>query len=64
MKIAFKKSFLKELKKLRNRNLQDSIADCIFQVESAEDLSHIKNIRKPSGYEVYYQIRIGDYRIG
>lgn len=64
MKVAFKKSFLKELNKLRNKTLQDSIANCILQVELAEDLSRIKNIKKLKGYDFYYRIRVGDYRIG
>ncbi len=64
MKVEFKKSFLKELKKLKNKSLKNSIADCIVQVESAENISHIKNLKKLTGYDVYYRIRVGDYRIG
>ena len=64
MKIEFKKSFLKELQKLKNKTLKDSIADCIVQVESAKNVTQIKNLKKLSGYNVYYRIRIGDYRIG
>lgn len=64
MKVQFKKSFLKELQKLRNKNLKSSIASCIVQVESAETIAQVKNIKKLSGYDDYYRIRIGDYRIG
>ncbi|MDB5226566.1 MAG: plasmid stabilization system [Bacteroidota bacterium] len=64
MKVEFKKSFLKELQKLKNKALKDSIADCIVQVESAKNVTQIKNLKKLSGYDVYYRIRIGDYRIG
>jgi mRNA interferase RelE/StbE len=64
MKVEFKKSFLKEIKKLRNKNLKDLIADCIIQVESAQNISQIRNLKKLSGYDVYYRIRVGDYRIG
>ena len=64
MKVEFKKSFLKELKKLKNNHLKDSIFDCIIQVESAQDVSNIRNLKKMSGYDVYYRIRVGDYRIG
>lgn len=39
MKTEFKKSFLKELKKLNNQNLKNSIAACIYQVEAAENTS-------------------------
>ena len=44
--------------------MKDSIADCIVQVESAKNVTLIKNIKKLSGYDVYYRIRVGDYRIG
>ncbi len=33
MKVDFKKSFLKELKKLKNRSLKNSIFEAIIQVE-------------------------------
>jgi len=64
MKIEFKKSFLKELKKLKNKSLKANVAECILQVESAKNLSQIKNLKKLTGYDVYYRIRVGDYRIG
>jgi mRNA interferase RelE/StbE len=64
MKVEFKKSFLKELKKLKNKSLKNSIADCIIQVESSENIAQIKNLKKLIGYDVYYRIRVGDYRIG
>ena len=64
MKAEFKKSFLKELRKLRNKSLKNSIADCIGQVESASRIDHVKNIKKLAGYDDYYRIRIGDYRVG
>ncbi|MBP7810642.1 MAG: type II toxin-antitoxin system RelE/ParE family toxin [Bacteroidia bacterium] len=64
MKTGFKKSFLKELKKLKNKSLKSAIADCIIQVESAENITQVKNLKKLSGYDIYYRIRIGNYRIG
>jgi mRNA interferase RelE/StbE len=64
MNIEFKKSFLKDLKKLNNKNLKESIIECIEHVESAENISKVKNLKKLTGYEVYYRIRVGDYRIG
>ncbi|MBN8703188.1 MAG: type II toxin-antitoxin system RelE/ParE family toxin [Bacteroidetes bacterium] len=63
MKIEFKKSFLKDLKKLNNKNLKNAIAECIIQAESAENISEIKNLKKLIGYSIYYRIRIGDYKI-
>lgn len=64
MRIEFKKSFLKELKKLRNKHLKDGVFNCIKQVESVQNVSEIRNLKKLSGFDVYYRIRVGDYRIG
>ncbi|MBL7766159.1 MAG: type II toxin-antitoxin system RelE/ParE family toxin [Chitinophagaceae bacterium] len=64
MKIEFKKSFLKELSKLNQKHLKVSIIECIEQVESAESISKIKNLKKLKGYNNYYRLRVGDYRIG
>lgn len=64
MKIEFRKSFLKDLEKLRNAKLKILISDCIEQVEAADNISKIKNLKKLSGYDIYYRIRIGDYRMG
>lgn len=64
MKVDFKKSFLKELKKLSNKKLRDAIYECILEVEAATNVSQIKGLKKLSGYDAYYRIRVGDYRIG
>ena len=64
MKIEFKKSFISDLKKLKSKSLKDSVTDCIKQVESSVNLTQIKNLKKLTGYDKYYRIRMGDYRIG
>jgi mRNA interferase RelE/StbE len=64
MKVEFKKSFLKDIKKLKNKQLKNSVAECIENIESSANPSKIKNIKKLSGYDVYYRIRISDYRLG
>jgi mRNA interferase RelE/StbE len=33
-------------------------------VETAQVISEIKNIKKLAGFDMYYRIRVGDYRIG
>ena len=63
MTVSYKKSFLKEIKKLKNKHLKNLIAECILQVESASTVQNIKNLKKLAGYDVYYRIRVGDYRI-
>ena len=64
MKIAFKNSFLKALKKLKDKSLKEGIFEAISIVEDAETLDVIPNLKKLKGYTVYFRMRIGDYRIG
>lgn len=64
MIVVFKKSFLKEIKKIKNKKLSDAIFDSITNVENADSISEIKNLKHLTGFREYYRIRIGDYRIG
>jgi mRNA interferase RelE/StbE len=36
----------------------------IHEIEAADSLSKISNLKKLSGHKSAYRIRIGDYRIG
>jgi len=64
MKTEFKVSFLKAVKKIRDRQLKEEVANTILQVEEASDISKIESVVKHKGYREYYRIRLGDYRIG
>ena len=64
MKVEFKKSFLKDLKKLKSKSLRDSVYNSIIQAETAKDIQEIRNLKKLVGFESHYRIRVGDYRIG
>lgn len=60
----FTERFLKDLDKLNQASIKKDISDIIEQVEKANFLSEIKNIKKLKGHQTAYRIRIGDYRIG
>ena len=64
MKVLFERSFAKDLKAVKNKKLHQRIARAIRNVQLAGDLSDVKQLTKMKGYENYYRIRIGDYRIG
>ncbi|WP_428653693.1 type II toxin-antitoxin system RelE family toxin [Runella sp.] len=64
MTVEFKASFLKQLQKLKDKALQDSIYKVIISVENAETIEDIPKIKKLTGYTTYYRVRVGDYRIG
>jgi len=64
MKFEIKKSFLKDLKKLNDKRLSEEIKNLFDIIEKAENLQEIPNVKKLKGFEEFYRIRIGKYRVG
>ncbi|MFN7676702.1 type II toxin-antitoxin system RelE/ParE family toxin [Flavobacterium sp.] len=64
MEVDFTRNFLKNLENLKNEDLLQKIQDTIDDVVRANSVLEISNIKKLSGFKVYYRIKIGDYRIG
>ena len=64
MKVAFKSSFAKDLRKINNRQLKARIKAAIEQVEQAESLLELPNLKQIKGDAGYFRIRVGNYRVG
>ncbi|MEM8807296.1 MAG: type II toxin-antitoxin system RelE/ParE family toxin [Cyanobacteria bacterium P01_G01_bin.38] len=64
MKIEFRKSFEKDLRKIKDKSLLGKIKALLAIVEAANSLEDINNLKKIKAEADYYRIRIGDYRIG
>lgn len=64
MIIEFDKSFYKSLDKIRVSFVNKRIEQIIFDIDKAVSISDIKNIKKLVGFQSYFRIRIGDYRLG
>ena len=64
METLFRRSFERDLKKIRDHGLLEKIRQSVENVESADGLSEVSSIRKMKGAANRYRIRIGDYRIG
>jgi mRNA interferase RelE/StbE len=64
MNVAFSKHFLKQLDKVNDPVLLKRIKTAILKAESAQSIQELSNIKKMSGYDDHFRIRIGDYRIG
>ncbi len=64
MKVEFRQSFIRDLKKIKDRAVLDKIKRAIEWVEAAQDLKRIEGLAKLTGASGYYRIRIGDYRLG
>lgn len=52
MNLRFESQFAKDLKNIIN------------QCRTAQNLREIKNLKKLKGYQSFYRLKIGDYRIG
>ena len=64
MNTAFRKTFARDLKKIKDHDLLERIRKVIEGVERADDLQGISNLKKISGTANFYRIRVGEYRIG
>jgi mRNA interferase RelE/StbE len=65
VKIQFKESFAKDLKKKsRENNLLARVKEIIKAVEAAQSLDEMNNVKKLKAEGNYCRIRVGDYRIG
>jgi mRNA interferase RelE/StbE len=64
MEIRYKKQFLKDLSRIPY-GYREKIENLVFEELPAADSNQIfQNVSKMRGYENYYKIRIGDFRIG
>ncbi len=64
MKIDFKKSFSKDLKKINDKNILKKVKAVIDTIETTPNLMEIKNVKQLTSGGKYYRIGIGVYRIG
>ncbi|NDJ16188.1 type II toxin-antitoxin system RelE/ParE family toxin [Myxacorys almedinensis] len=64
MIVTFRKSFEKDLGKLRDADLLRKIQAVIEEAEAAVNLIDINNIKKLKADGNCYRIRVGNYRIG
>ncbi len=64
MKIVYKKSFEKDIKKIKSKLIRQEIKDTLMQIKRAENIYEISGVKKLKGHKNAYRVRIGDYRMG
>jgi mRNA interferase RelE/StbE len=66
VKAKFRKSFERDLKKLKNNpRIRGQVREAIEEVEAVGGLRELPSARKlRGGSGEYYRLRVGDYRIG
>lgn len=61
---TFRKSFARDLKKLKDEDVRERVREVIEDVEKAAELAEIGQMKKMAGTDNHFRIRIGNYRIG
>lgn len=65
MRTEFRKSFVKDLKRhAKDKQLLARIQGIILEVEAADTLTAINNLKKLKAEGSYFRIRSGNYRLG
>ena len=58
MNIIFDRSFNKSLNKLKDAEIRSKIEEVIMEVEAANSLADISNLKKMQGFKTFYRIRV------
>ena len=64
MIINFEKSFLKDIQKLNDKKIASKLKSIINEFEDLENLNNLPNIKKLKGFNIYYRLKVGNYRLG
>ena len=64
MKVAFRESFLRDVREVKEKTVQQRVREVIAHVEQVSKPTDIQNLKKLKGHGAYYRIRIGEYRVG
>ena len=64
MKVAYEAAFLRDLKRVRSKEIRRRVQRVIEEMKRASVPHEIAGLTKLRGYETFYRIRVGDYRIG
>ena len=60
MIVEFDKSFNKSIIRLKDKSIAQKLEKLIETLESVDSISKAPNVKKLSGFQAYYRIRIGD----
>lgn len=64
MLVKYERSSLKDIQKLNDKKIAKKLQTLFETFEQEESLQSIPNIKKLKGYDTYYRVKIGSYRLG
>jgi mRNA interferase RelE/StbE len=62
--VLYESSFAKDLKRVKDKQLLNRVQNAIKEIKAANELAEVRNLKKLQGYDTFYRLRLGDYRIG
>jgi len=64
MKLRIEKSFGRDVDTIKDKKLLQKLRDCISKIENADNIRALSRVKKIEGFDGFYRIKIGDYRLG
>ncbi len=64
MKVSFEAKFSKDLLNINDGKLLEKVKQLVLACKAAKSINAISQLKKLKGYDTFYRVRIGDYRIG
>lgn len=65
MKVLYTRSFSNDLDKLGPApGVRKNLSKMLKEIKEADSLAEMNGLRKIRGYDDYYRLRMGDYRLG
>ena len=64
MEVEYRSSFTQDLRKIRSAELRQRVRRRIEELEAASTITEIRGVRRMTGVEDHYRIRVGEYRLG
>jgi mRNA interferase RelE/StbE len=65
MELLYGKKFSKDLDAIRHETkIKAQLLKLIDVIRAAGSLTDLKGVRKIEGYQAYFRIKVGDYRLG
>ena len=65
MNVLYTKKFNKDIDQItKDKKLKKNLLELITRIKQAGALTELESVRKIHGYDKYYRIRVGDFRLG
>ena len=64
MKTTFAAKFGKDLRAIKDEKVLAKTKELILKCQSAQNVFELDDIKKMHGFDQFYRVRLGDYRIG